>query len=153
MGSFAIVGLVPVQKWRSRLNDLASKFTFILISGSLSAEIEFHNPEYRPKNCGFCVANHTSPIDISILSTDCTYSLVRRNEEENQCRVGSRESDMSFSIPIRRRRRRKSCLNRQKTQSGTTYFNCNSWELPFYPNNPFHSLKSFPFPFLYTHIY
>lgn len=84
MGSFAIVGLVPVQKWRSRLNDLASKFTFILISGSLSAEIEFHNPEYRPKNCGFCVANHTSPIDISILSTDCTYSLVRRNEEENQ---------------------------------------------------------------------
>lgn len=77
MASFAVVGLVPVEKWRKKLNDLASKFTFILISGSLSAEIEFHNPEYRPANCGFCVANHTSPIDIAILSTDCTYSLVR----------------------------------------------------------------------------
>lgn len=84
MGSFAIVGLIPVQKWRSLLNDYASKFTFILISGSLSAEIEFHNPEFRPRNCGFCVANHTSPIDISILSTDCTYSLVRRLMRERR---------------------------------------------------------------------
>lgn len=80
VGSFGIVGLVPVPTWRRKLNDLASKFTFFLISGSLSADIEFHNPEYRPRNCGFCVANHTSPIDISILSTDCTYSLVRRRE-------------------------------------------------------------------------
>lgn len=77
MASFAVVGLVPFAKWRRWLNDAAFKLTFILISGSLSAEIEFHNPEFRPKNCGFCVANHTSPIDISILSTDCTYSLVR----------------------------------------------------------------------------
>lgn len=77
VASFAIVGLIPVRKWRRLLNDWAFKMTFIMISGSLSADVEFHNKEFRPKNCGFCVANHTSPIDIAILSTDCTYSLVR----------------------------------------------------------------------------
>lgn len=75
--SFGLVGLVPIYRWRRKLNDWAFKMTFIIISRSLSADMEFHNPQYRPRNCGFCVANHTSPIDIAILSTDCTYSLVR----------------------------------------------------------------------------
>uniref|UniRef100_A0A1B0CEV6 Putative phosphate acyltransferase n=1 Tax=Lutzomyia longipalpis TaxID=7200 RepID=A0A1B0CEV6_LUTLO len=74
--SFAIIGCIPMRGLRRRLNDEAFKITFRLISNSISAVIRFHNPEYRPRNCGFCVANHTSPIDISILSTDCTYSLV-----------------------------------------------------------------------------
>ncbi|XP_055703526.1 glycerol-3-phosphate acyltransferase 3-like isoform X1 [Phlebotomus papatasi] len=74
--SFAIIGCIPMRRLRRHLNDEAFKITFRLISNSISAVITFHNPEYRPRNCGFCVANHTSPIDISILSTDCTYSLV-----------------------------------------------------------------------------
>ncbi|XP_059608996.1 glycerol-3-phosphate acyltransferase 4 isoform X2 [Phlebotomus argentipes] len=74
--SFAIIGCIPMRRLRRRLNDEAFKITFRLISNSISAVITFHNPEFRPRNCGFCVANHTSPIDISILSTDCTYSLV-----------------------------------------------------------------------------
>lgn len=75
--SFAIVGLVPIRRLRRKLNDYAFKVTFILIARSISADVEFHNPQYKPRNCGFCVANHTSPIDVAILSTDCTYSLVR----------------------------------------------------------------------------
>ncbi|XP_059608997.1 glycerol-3-phosphate acyltransferase 4 isoform X3 [Phlebotomus argentipes] len=74
--SFAIIGCIPMRRLRRRLNDEAFKITFRLISNSISAVITFHNPEFRPRNCGFCVANHTSPIDISILSTDCTYSLI-----------------------------------------------------------------------------
>ena len=41
-----------------------------------SAQIDFHNPENRPLTDGICVANHTSPIDVLILSTDRPYSMV-----------------------------------------------------------------------------
>lgn len=75
--SFAIVGLIPYRPLRRWANDEAFKISFRLITRSISGLVKFHNPEFRPKNCGFCVANHTSPIDISILSTDCSYSLVR----------------------------------------------------------------------------
>lgn len=59
------------------MNDAASLIAFRIIARSLSAVINFHNEEYKPKNCGFCVANHTSPIDVTVLASDCTYSLVR----------------------------------------------------------------------------
>ena len=54
----------------------------IILKGQLeifrcfSAHIEFHNLENRPLCDGICVANHTSPIDVLILSTDRPYSLV-----------------------------------------------------------------------------
>ena len=41
-----------------------------------SAHINFHNPENRPRTDGICVANHTSPIDVVILSVDRPYALV-----------------------------------------------------------------------------
>lgn len=75
--SFAIVGCIPNQRFRIWLNDRSFKIAFRIIARSLSALITIHNEEYKPKNCGFCVANHTSPIDIAILSTDCSFSLVR----------------------------------------------------------------------------
>ncbi|CAO1425592.1 unnamed protein product [Diamesa serratosioi] len=74
--SFAVVGLVPFERHRYWLNDKAFKIAFRIIARSLSAVINIHNEEYKPRNRGFCVANHTSPIDVAILSTDCTYSLV-----------------------------------------------------------------------------
>ncbi|CAO1432921.1 unnamed protein product [Diamesa hyperborea] len=74
--SFAIVGLVPFERYRFWLNDKTFKIAFRIIARSLSAVINIHNEEYKPRNRGFCVANHTSPIDVAILSTDCTYSLV-----------------------------------------------------------------------------
>ena len=40
-----------------------------------SAQIDFHNVENRPLCDGICVANHTSPIDVLILSTDRPYSM------------------------------------------------------------------------------
>ncbi|XP_023037774.1 glycerol-3-phosphate acyltransferase 3 isoform X3 [Drosophila willistoni] len=72
----SIVALIPYRFLRHPLADLSFKITFRLISSSLSALIKFHNKQYKPTTSGFCVANHTTPLDVAILSTDCTFSLV-----------------------------------------------------------------------------
>lgn len=77
VATLALVGMIPVKETRRYLNDLAFKISFRIICRSLSAVVTIHNKEFRPNNCGFCVANHTTPIDIAILSTDCSFSLVR----------------------------------------------------------------------------
>lgn len=77
ISAFAIIGCVPLRGLRYYLNDRAFKITFRIITRSLTSVITFHDEHNKPKNCGFCVANHTSPIDIAILSTDCSFSLVR----------------------------------------------------------------------------
>lgn len=74
--SNALVALIPFRRIRRPLAELAYMMTFRFLTRSLSAVITVHNPENKPKNCGFCVANHTTPIDIAILSTDCTFSLI-----------------------------------------------------------------------------
>ncbi|KAH8333256.1 hypothetical protein KR074_003698 [Drosophila pseudoananassae] len=71
-----IVALIPFRYLRNSLASLSFKITFRLIASSLSSLIKFHNKQYKPTISGFCVANHTSPLDVAILSTDCTYSLV-----------------------------------------------------------------------------
>ncbi|CAH1728100.1 unnamed protein product [Chironomus riparius] len=74
--AMTIVGFVPFEDLRLWMNNKVSLVAYRIIIRSLSALIIVHNEEYQPKNCGFCVANHTSPIDVAILSTDCTYSLI-----------------------------------------------------------------------------
>ncbi|XP_017045307.1 glycerol-3-phosphate acyltransferase 3 isoform X3 [Drosophila ficusphila] len=71
-----IVACLPFQFLRLFLASLCFKVTFRLIASSMSSFIKFHNKQYKPTVSGFCVANHTSPLDVAILSTDCTYSLV-----------------------------------------------------------------------------
>lgn len=75
--SNSLVAMIPFKILRHFFADIAFKLTFRLICCSISAVINFHNVEYKPKATGFCVANHTSPLDVAILSTDCTFSLVR----------------------------------------------------------------------------
>ncbi|XP_017839688.1 glycerol-3-phosphate acyltransferase 3 isoform X1 [Drosophila busckii] len=72
----SFVALLPFRFLRLPLADLSFKITFRLIASSLSTLIKFHNKEYKPSSSGFCVANHTSPLDVAIMSTDCTFSLV-----------------------------------------------------------------------------
>ncbi|XP_037947656.1 glycerol-3-phosphate acyltransferase 3 isoform X3 [Teleopsis dalmanni] len=72
----SLVAFLPFQFLRHYCADLSYKLSFRLITASLSAVIKFHNTEYKPKASGFCVANHTSPLDVGVLSTDCTFSLV-----------------------------------------------------------------------------
>uniref|UniRef100_A0A1L8EDT9 Putative phosphate acyltransferase n=1 Tax=Haematobia irritans TaxID=7368 RepID=A0A1L8EDT9_HAEIR len=74
--SNSIVAMIPFRIVRRYFADIAFKVTFRLICCSLSAVINFHNTQYKPKTTGFCVANHTSPLDVGIMSTDCTFSLI-----------------------------------------------------------------------------
>lgn len=71
-----LIGFIPnrrVKRWFASLAYLAS---MRILMRSLSVVITFHNEEYRPKTCGICVANHTSTIDVGILSTQNVFSLV-----------------------------------------------------------------------------
>ncbi|KAG6795071.1 glycerol-3-phosphate acyltransferase 4 isoform X1 [Apis mellifera caucasica] len=71
-----LIGFLPngfIKKW---IYNKASIIAFTILSQSISATITIHNPEYKPKSGGMCVANHTSTIDVSILSTQTTFSLV-----------------------------------------------------------------------------
>ena len=47
-----------------------------ILSRVFSAIITYHNTEYRAKPGSICVANHTSPIDVIILSTDNSFSMI-----------------------------------------------------------------------------
>lgn len=74
---FTLIGSIPNAKYRRVVNDVLFKMAFRLLCRPLSAVVTFHNTQYRPTSTGFCVANHTSPMDVAILGADCTYSLVR----------------------------------------------------------------------------
>lgn len=63
----------PVKRW---LNDRAFIITFRIMMRSLSAVLRFHNKQYRPSRGGVCVANHTTVIDVVVLSTETSFSLV-----------------------------------------------------------------------------
>ena len=60
---------LPIYNW-------AAKTCFRILSRSFSGVIQFHNREFRPKSDGICVANHTTPIDVVVLSCDRSYALV-----------------------------------------------------------------------------
>jgi glycerol-3-phosphate O-acyltransferase 3/4 len=47
-----------------------------ILSRVFSAIITYHDIEYRAKSGSICVANHTSPIDVIILSTDNSFSMI-----------------------------------------------------------------------------
>jgi len=71
-----LIGLLsdgPFKRW---LNWYVSLILHRILSRVFSAIITFHNREYRAKPGSICVANHTSPIDVIILSTDNVYSMI-----------------------------------------------------------------------------
>jgi glycerol-3-phosphate O-acyltransferase 3/4 len=74
--SSVVIGLVPGRKLRRWLNHNAMMITFRLLARGYSAVITVHNKENIPKRNGICVANHTTPVDIVILATNNSFSLV-----------------------------------------------------------------------------
>lgn len=70
-----VVGALPNGSLKRKLNARLNIFCFDFVAGSLSLFATFHNTENRPKS-GITVANHTSPIDSMILSTDNVYDMV-----------------------------------------------------------------------------
>ncbi|KAL6734141.1 hypothetical protein Aduo_004712 [Ancylostoma duodenale] len=66
-----------VKKFLSRHVMLISMRIF---SRSFSSIIKFHDRENRAKKGGICVANHTSPIDVMVLSCDNCYAMVGQKQ-------------------------------------------------------------------------
>jgi glycerol-3-phosphate O-acyltransferase 3/4 len=69
-----VVGLVPAGRAKRWLYRRAYIITFRIMARSLSAIITVHNEQNMAG--GVCVANHTSPIDIVMLSTENCFALV-----------------------------------------------------------------------------
>ena len=72
----AIMHYMPEGRVTQWIGFRAYLTSFRIIARALSSVIYFHNTKNRPKNDGFCVANHTSPIDLAILSCDNVYAFV-----------------------------------------------------------------------------
>ncbi|CAG9823327.1 unnamed protein product [Phaedon cochleariae] len=71
-----LVGLLPKGAIKRWVNMRVYKMCFRVMSRSLSGSINIHNKQWRPACGSVCVANHTSPVDCVILSTDNCYSLI-----------------------------------------------------------------------------
>lgn len=74
--SSVLVGLLPEGSFRTFLDHGMNSTFFRLLARSVSMDVEYKNTDNRPKNGSICVANHTSPLDIVVLSSDNYYSLV-----------------------------------------------------------------------------
>ena len=74
--SMALVGYLPEGEFKRWILLKVNFISFALLCSSVSAVINYHNPENRP-HCGICVANHTTPIDALVLAYDNHYSLVK----------------------------------------------------------------------------
>ncbi|XP_071745951.1 glycerol-3-phosphate acyltransferase 3 isoform X3 [Lepeophtheirus salmonis] len=75
-GMTSLITLLPCSYLRRNAYNITARASFRLIARAISAVVRFHNTQYRPKSKGICVANHTTPIDVVILSCDQSYSLV-----------------------------------------------------------------------------
>jgi len=75
-----LIGLVPEGRFKRWLNYYSSMILHCILSRVFSAIITFHNRENRATGGSICVANHTSPIDVIILSTDNTYSFIGQKQ-------------------------------------------------------------------------
>lgn len=62
-----------VKRW---LYAKAYVSSFRILARSLTCLVKVHNKQHRPIGGSICVANHTTPYDVVVLSIDNHYSLV-----------------------------------------------------------------------------
>uniref|UniRef100_A0AC35U5Y4 PlsC domain-containing protein n=1 Tax=Rhabditophanes sp. KR3021 TaxID=114890 RepID=A0AC35U5Y4_9BILA len=74
--STATIGLIPRGQFKKALNRKVMLMCMRIFSRSFSSIIKFHDTQNRAKGGGICVANHTSPIDVMILSCDNCYAMI-----------------------------------------------------------------------------
>nr|XP_020748559.1 glycerol-3-phosphate acyltransferase 3 isoform X6 [Odocoileus virginianus texanus] len=71
-----LVGQLPRSSLKNLLSEVVHLTCCRICVRALSGTIHYHNRQYRPQKGGICVANHTSPIDVLILTTDGCYTMV-----------------------------------------------------------------------------
>lgn len=74
--STAAVGYLPTGELKRRANRAVTLMSYRILGRCISAIITYHDPQNQARPGGICVANHTSPIDVIILSNDNCYALV-----------------------------------------------------------------------------
>ncbi|CAF4892268.1 unnamed protein product [Pieris macdunnoughi] len=63
-------------KFRRLLGEIIYKTANRILVRGVSCLVNFHDTQHMPKPNSFCVANHTSPIDANVLSSNTCFSLV-----------------------------------------------------------------------------
>lgn len=58
------------------LKNKSSQITGLLFMRTFTGHLTFEDTENRPKCGSICVANHTTPLDVMVLSVDNVYSMV-----------------------------------------------------------------------------
>ncbi|CAH1784028.1 unnamed protein product [Owenia fusiformis] len=76
----SLIGYLPNGRMKRTIVKLASLMCNRICTRCFSSVVRFHNPENKAKGGGICVANHTSPIDVIILSTDNCYAMVGQSQ-------------------------------------------------------------------------
>ncbi|XP_071480096.1 glycerol-3-phosphate acyltransferase 4-like [Diadema antillarum] len=72
----AFLGYFPDWRIKKTLTKYITLTIYRIACRSFSALITYHNRENRAVGGGICVANHTSPIDVLILSSDNSYAFI-----------------------------------------------------------------------------
>lgn len=80
IASSLIIAPIPSGSVKRWLNDISFKIGFRVFMRSFSSVIRFHNEHFKPKRGGVCVANHTTPMDVVVMSTENSFSLVSFNQ-------------------------------------------------------------------------
>lgn len=80
LGSALFLKYFPGQDAKLRYGFYINIVLHRILSRVFSAIITYHNTEYRATCGSICVANHTSPIDVIILSTDNSFSMIGQKQ-------------------------------------------------------------------------
>ncbi|XP_046548336.1 glycerol-3-phosphate acyltransferase 4-like [Haliotis rubra] len=75
----AFIGYLPEGRSKRALNEYVMLMCFRILARACSAIITFHDEGNRSRN-GICVANHTSPIDVIIMSVDNCYAMIGQSQ-------------------------------------------------------------------------
>ncbi|CAG5124252.1 unnamed protein product [Candidula unifasciata] len=70
-----LIGYLRESSLKRKLYRWASLVSFRILCRAFSCVIRYHNRENMAKS-GICVANHTSPVDVIILSCDNCYAMI-----------------------------------------------------------------------------
>ncbi|KAL3865142.1 hypothetical protein ACJMK2_006763 [Sinanodonta woodiana] len=73
--STTLIGYLKDGDFKRSMNERMTLMSSRILCRAVSGVVNFHNSENRAKN-GICVANHTSPIDVILLSGDNCYAMV-----------------------------------------------------------------------------
>ncbi|XP_052773279.1 glycerol-3-phosphate acyltransferase 3-like [Mya arenaria] len=71
-----LIGYIPEGEMKRKLNSTFSLMSHRILCRAMSATVTFHNSPICKPLRGICVANHTSPLDVVILSCDNCYAMV-----------------------------------------------------------------------------